>query len=224
MVSNGEIAARIVGSGAATGIVAGLAFVVISILHLLTINPQFEPSSNLLKNATTTFFPFIFWALAFFQLLATLVFLGLRQLLSRTRSDYGQLATVLGIVSFVMFALSSIVYATTMPSLAAAYASGADSDLQRAILFQASAFDDLAQGIIAIASAFFAVSVLLWSRAMDSQFGKYSLFTLALGVYSLLSLLPFWPGSILPFVSLLIFTGVWLTLLGLKMVMMTSKR
>ena len=132
------------------------------------------------------------------------------------------LATVAGVVSLVLFALSSLIYATTMPTLAAAYASGSDSDLQRSIVFQASAFDNLALGIISVASLFFAVSVFLWGRAMDKRFGKFSLFTLALGLYSLGTLLPFSAGSILPWLSLLIVIGVWLVSLNFKMIMMTN--
>jgi hypothetical protein len=220
----GESETKLVSLGTAASITVGIAIITMVVLHILTMQVQYEPSTSLLKNATNPFFQFIYGALTIAELLTILVFIGLRRLTLTTHASHTVLATVAGVVSSVMFALSSIVYATTMPGLASAFNSAGDSDLQRAILFQASAFDNLALGIIAVATLVFFVSLLMWSRAMDRRFGKYSLFTLALGIYSAATLLPFWAGSILPWLTLLTLEAVWLVALGLKIVVLTAQK
>lgn len=208
--------------------IAGVALIPIVILHIITIPVRFEPSTDLLRSVASppvqASFQLIYWTLTFFPLLAILAFLGLRQLLRTARPGYSLVSTTFGAISSVMYALSSIIFATTIPALAAAYASVSDLDLQRSIGFQASALEALALGIISVASLLFSVSLILWSRAMDRRFGKLSLLTLLLGIYALATILPFGPGWVLPWLTLLLFEGVWLSLLGMKMVVPQSHR
>jgi hypothetical protein len=209
-----------------TGAVAGLALLVVLAVYPFVVPLQFEPSANLMRNLTSsqsqTFFSFVFWALAIVELLTIPTFLGLYRMLHTQHHEYSQSGAVIAIISSAMYSVSLIIYATTLPKLAAAYATVSDQDLLRAIEFQASAFDVLAIGIASVASLLFGISLVLWNRAMSRKFGRYGLLTLLLGISALVSVLSLAIGQMLPWLILLGFEGVWLIVVGVKMAMLSQ--
>jgi hypothetical protein len=166
----------------------------------------------------------VFWALAIVELLTIPTFLGLYRMLHTQHHEYSQSGAVIAIVSSAMYSVSLIIYATTLPKLAAAYATVSDQDLLRAIEFQASAFDVLAIGIASVATLLFGISLVLWNRAMNRRFGRYALLTLLLGISALVSVLSLAIGQMLPWLILMAFEGVWLVAVGVKMAMLGQAR
>jgi Domain of unknown function (DUF4386) len=219
---------KITAIGGMSGAVAGLALLVVVALYLFVVPLQFEPPANLLRSLTSsqsqTFFSFVFWALAIVALLTIPTFLGLYRLLRSRHPGFSLSGAVIGIVSSVMYSVSLIVYATTLPELAAAYASVADQDLLRAIEFQASAFDVLAIGIASVASLLFGISLVLWNRAMSRELGRYGLLTLLLGISALVAVLFLALGQMLAWIILMAFEGVWLVVVGVKLAMLSQQR
>jgi Domain of unknown function (DUF4386) len=219
---------RLSAVGGMTGAVAGLALLVVLALYPFVVPLQFEPSANLLRNLTNsqsqTFFSFVFWALAIVALLTIPTFLGLYRILHTQHHEFSLSGAVIAIVSSAMYSVSLIIYATTLPKLAAAYATVNDQDLLRAIEFQASAFDVLAIGIASVASLLFGISLVLWNRAMSREFGRYGLLTFLLGISALVSVLFLALGQMLPWIILMAFEGVWLVVLGVKMAMLSQQR
>jgi hypothetical protein len=211
-----------------TGAVAGLALLVILIWYPFVVPLQFEPTASLLRNLTSSqsqsIFRFVFWALAIIALLTILTFLGLYRLLRNRHPGFSLSGAVIAIVSSSMNCVSLIIFATTLPELAAAYASAADQDMLRAIEFQARAFDVLAVGIASVASLLFGLSLVLWSRAMSRELSRYGLPTLFLGIFSLVTVLSLALGQMLLWLILLAFEGVWLATVGVKMAMLAERR
>lgn len=123
-----------------------------------------------------------------------------------------------------MYSVSLIIYATTLPELAAAHASVSDQDLLSAIEFQASAFNALAIGIASVASLLFGLSLILMSRAMGPELNRYELLTLLLGIFALVTVLSLALGQMIPWLILLAFEGVWLAMVGVKMAMLSQAR
>ena len=217
---------RLTAVGGLTGAVAGLALLAIVALYSFIVPLQFEPAANLLRNLTSsqsqTFFKFVFWALAIVELLTIPAFIGLYRLLRTRHPGLSLSGVVTAIVSSAMYSVSLIIYATTLPELAAAYASVADQDLLRAIEFQASAFDALAVGIASVASLLLGLSLVLWSRAMSRELSRYGLPTLLIGVFSLVTVLSLALGQMLVWLILLTLEGIWLVTVGVKMAMLSE--
>jgi len=217
---------RLTSVGGMAGAVAGLALVVVVALYPFVVPLQFEPAANLLKSLPSsqsqTIFRFVFWALTIIALLTIPTFLGLYRLLRTRHPGLSLSGAVIAIVSSAMYSVSLIIYATTLPELAAAYASVADQDLLRAIEFQASAFDALAIGIASVASLLLGLSLVLWSRAMSREFSRYGLPTFLIGVFSLLTVLSLALGQMVVWLILLAFEGIWLVTVGVKMAMLSQ--
>jgi len=219
---------RLTAVGGMSGAVAGLALLVVVALYPFVVPLQFEPAANLLKSLPSsqsqTIFRFVFWALAIIALLTIPTFLGLYHLLRIRHPGLSLSATVIAIVSSAMYSVSLIIYATTMPELAAAYASVTDQDLLRAIEFQASAFDALAIGIVAVATLLFGLSLVLWSRAMSRELGSYGVPTLLVGIVALVTVLSPVLGEMILLLIFLALEGVWLVVVGVKMAILSQQR
>ena len=227
MIENLQDRSRLTAVGGISGAVAGLALLVVVALYPFVVPLQFEPATTLLRNLASsqsqTVFGFVFWALAIIALLTIPVFMGLYRLLRSRHPGFSLSAAVIAIVSSTMLSVSLIIYATTLPELAAAYASVADQDLLRAIEFQASAFDALAIGVVSVASLLSGVSFALWSRAMSREMSRYGLLTLLLGLFALVTVLFLALGLMMPLLILLAFEGVWLLVVGVKMAMLSQQ-
>lgn len=219
---------RLTAVGGLTGGVAGLALLVIVASYPFIAPLQFEPSANLLRGLTSsqsqTVFGFVFWALAIIALLTIPTFLGLYRMLRTRHTGLSLSGAVIAIVSAAMLCVSSIIYATTLPELAAAYATVSDQDLLKAIEFQASAFDVLALGITSVALLLLGISLILWTKAMSQQLGRYRLLTLLLGVFAFVTVLSLALGQMIPWLILMAYEGVWLAVVGVKMAMQSQLR
>jgi Domain of unknown function (DUF4386) len=219
---------RLIALGGMSGAISGIALLVIVALYPFVVPLQFEPAANLLRNLASsqsqTVFSFVFWALAIVALLTIPTFLGLYRLLRTRHPGYSLSGAVVAIVSSAMYSVSLIIYATTLPELAAAYASVSDQDLLRAIEFQASAFNALAIGIASVASLLFGLSLILLSRAMNRELSRYGLLTLLLGIFALVTVLSLALGQMIPWLILVAFEGVWLAVVGVEMAMLSQLR
>ncbi|TMI06481.1 hypothetical protein E6H34_10795 [Candidatus Bathyarchaeota archaeon] len=221
-----EHRSRLTAIGGMSGAVAGLALLVVVALYPFVVPLQFEPAANLLKSLPSsqsqTIFRFVFWALTIIALLTISTFLGLYRLLRHPGLSLS--GAVIAIVSSAMSSVSLIIYATTMPELAAAYASVVDQDLLRAIEFQASAFDALAIGILGVATLLFGLSLVLWSRAMSRELSRYGLPTLLVGIVAFVTVLSLVLGEMIFLLIFLAFEGVWLVVIGVKMASLSQPR
>src|SRR5436853_2160460 len=221
-----EHRSRLTAIGGMSGAVAGLALLVVVALYPFVVPLQFEPAANLLKSLPSsqsqTIFRFVFWALTIIALLTISTFLGLYRLLRHQGLSLS--GAVIAIVSSAMSSVSLIIYATTMPELAAAYASVVDQDLLRAIDFQASAFDALAIGILGVATLLFGLSLVLWSRAMSRELSRYGLPTLLVGIVAFVTVLSLVLGEMIFLLIFLAFEGVWLVVIGVKMAILSQPR
>jgi len=221
-----EHRSRLTAIGGMSGAVAGLALLVVVALYPFVVPLQFEPAANLLKSLPSsqsqTIFRFVFWALTIIALLTISTFLGLYRLLRHPGLSLS--GAVIAIVSSAMSSVSLIIYATTMPELAAAYASVVDQDLLRAIEFQASAFDALAIGILGVATLLFGLSLVLWSRAMSRELSRYGLPTLLVGIVAFVTVLSLVLGEMIFLLIFLAFEGVWLVVIGVKMAILSQPR
>lgn len=219
---------RLTAAGGMSGAVAGLAMLIVVALYPFVVPLQFDPAANLLRNLASSqsqsIFRFVFWALAIVAILTITTFLGLYRILHSRHPGSSLSGAVIAIVSSAMTSISMIIYATTLPDLAAAYASVADQDLLRAIEFQVSAFNVLAIAIASVASLLLGVSLVLWSQAMSGGLSQFKILTLLLGLFALVTVLSLALEFMLPWLVLTAFEGVWLVVIGVKMAILSQPR